>query len=119
MFTTPLRLEATKPGHWRLLSDLTWDGDDFKHTVKEGTETDLASIPRLLRWLLQQNGSSRRPSVLHDDLYRTQIVPRAKADEIFRQALNADGVIVPGQFLYWAGVRVGGWIAWRSHAKKS
>lgn len=115
MFTTPLRLEATRPGHWVLLSDLRWEGDDFAHVVPAGFETDLASVPRLFRWALNRNGASRRPAVLHDHLYATQVVSRARADEIFRQALQAEGVIAPGIALYWLGVRVGGWVAWRNH----
>src|SRR5690606_27796302 len=77
--------------------------------------TDLASIPRIFRWLLNQNGNSRRPAVLHDYLYRMQPISRAEADAIFRRALEAEGVILPGRWLYWSGVRMGGWIAWRGH----
>ena len=115
MFTTPLRLEATTPGRWMLTSDLIWHSDTERYVVPAGFETDLASVPRLLRCVLNRNGASRRPAVLHDALYRTQVVSRARADEIFRQALEAEGVIAPGIALYWLGVRVGGWVAWRNH----
>lgn len=107
-------MEATRPGHWKLLSDLRWDGDDFAYVVPAGFETDLASVPRLLRCVLNRNGASRRPAVLHDALYHAQTVSRARADEIFRQALKAEGVIAPGRFMYWAGVRLGGWLAWNN-----
>lgn len=115
MFTTPLRLEATTPGRWMLTSDLIWHSDTERYVVPRGFETDLASIPRIFRWLLNQNGNSRRPAVLHDYLYRMQPISRAEADAIFRRALEVEGVILPGRWLYWLGVRLGGWIAWRGH----
>lgn len=113
MFLTPLRLEAVidKPETWTLLSDLVWHGAT-RIVVPAGFVTDLASIPRMLRWLLQQNGNSRRAAVLHDFLYATQPVTRAEADSIFRAALKAERVIGIGRGLYWAGVRVGGWLPW-------
>lgn len=115
MFTTPLDCRASKPGQWVLLRDLIWHSDSERYVVPAGFETDLASVPRLLRWLLDVNGSSRRPAVLHDYLYRMQPISRAQADAIFRRALEAEGTILPGRWLYWSGVRVGGWIAWRGH----
>lgn len=112
MFTTPLRLEAAEPGRWVLIEDLIWHSDTERYLVPKGFQTDLASIPRVFRWLLNQNGSSRRPAVLHDYLYTTQPIERSEADSIFRRALRAEDVTLPGQFLYWSGVRLGGWLVW-------
>lgn len=116
MFVTPLRLEATKPGYWTLLAPLIWDDGEKRYEVPEGFETDLASIPRAFRWLLQQNGGSRRAAVLHDFAYKTHFASRAEADALFRKALAEEGVNPVGRFLYWSGVRVGGWWPW-SRAK--
>lgn len=117
MFTTPLRLEADKrPDHWVLLADLIWHSDTERIVVPAGFVTDLASIPRPLRGILNQNGNSRRPAVLHDYLYQTQSLPRAAADEIFRRALAAEDIGAVGRFVYWSGVRIGGWLAWRNKA---
>lgn len=118
MFTTPLRLEATRPGHWVLLSDLIWHADSERIVVPAGTSTDLASIPRPFRGILNQNGNSRRPAVLHDHLYVTRSVPRSEADAIFRRALAAEGIGAGGRFIYWASVRMGGWVAWRKKRAK-
>lgn len=114
MFTTPLQLEASRPGHWVLLSDLIWHSDTERIVVPAGTSTDLASIPRPLRGILNQNGNSRRPAVLHDYLYSTQLRSRAEADAIFQRALAAEDMGALGRFTYWFGVRLGGWLAWRS-----
>lgn len=102
-----------------LTSDLIWHSDTERYVVPHGFETDLASVPRIFRWLLDVNGTSRRAAVLHDYLYRMQPVPRAIADEIFRRALQAEGMIAPGRWMYWCGVRLGGWVAWRGHARRA
>src|SRR5690606_25480873 len=115
MFKGPLILEAVRdrPGWWRLVEDLVWDDGERSFTVPAGFLTDLASIPRAFRWLLHQNGRSRFPAVLHDYLYRTNAVSRAEADSIFYRALKSEGVSPVGRFLYWAGVRLGGWLPYR------
>lgn len=120
MFTTPLDLRAQLPGRWVLLRDLIWH-DEQRITVPAGFVTDLASIPRPFRGVLNQNGNSRRPAVLHDWLYSTQTLSRAAADGIFRTALIAEGMGRIGATVYWAGVRAGGWVAWggKSRAAQS
>lgn len=115
MFVTPLRLEAERPGYWVLLYPLVWQDEETRYEVPAGFVTDLASIPRAFRWLLQQNGGSRKASVLHDWAYRTHVLDRSAADALFRKALAAEGVGGIGRFLYWSGVRVGGWVAYRNY----
>jgi hypothetical protein len=111
MFITTLRLEAEQPGYWVLLEPLIWDSK-LTVIVPKGFRTDLASIPRLFRWLLQQNGKSRRAAVLHDFLYRHHKMSRKDADALFHTALTVEKVNPVGRWLYWAGVRAGGWIAY-------
>lgn len=111
---TDLVLAATTPGRWRLYQDLHWCGSPEEcFVVPQGFETDLASIPRPFRGLLQQNGISRAPAVLHDHLYRTGLVSRAEADAIFRRALKEEGMGWFGCALYWTGVRLGGWTGYK------
>lgn len=117
MFCSPLDLRADKPGQWVLLRDLIWD-DGWRIVVPAGFKTDLASIPRLFRWLLQQNGASRKAAVLHDHCYVTQPFSRAKADELFRKALIAEGLSQAAALIYWIGVRLGGSIAWANYARR-
>lgn len=115
MFRTHLKLDAAAPpGLWVLDAPLVWDDGTERITVPQGFLTDLASIPRIFRTVLSQNGLSRRPATLHDFLYRTQPMPRADADALFRRALASEGMGAFGCFTYWAGVRAGGWIAWNS-----
>jgi hypothetical protein len=119
MFKSDLVLKA-HIGHedcWIVQEPLIWEDGNVTYVVPAQFETDLASVPAVFRWLLRVNGNSRRPAVLHDFLYRTQPVDRSQADAIFKRALEADGVVTAGRFLYWAGVRVGGWFPWMRSSK--
>lgn len=118
MFESWCDLRVYSPGEWIVLSDFAWRGEAAHVVVPRGFITDLASIPRPLRGLLDVTGSSREPAVLHDYLYCHQRdadgtpVTRAWADGVFRQALADRGVSVFTRNLYYAGVRAGGWLYW-------
>lgn len=121
MFISELDLRAYKPGEWIVLRDLVWvdftgPGDRKRIVVPRGFITDLASIPRPLRGVLNQNGPSRRAGVLHDYLYCSQPCSRSEADGLFRFALACDGVGPVTRTTFWSGVRAGGWIYWNKRA---
>ena len=84
-FQTPLDLRAYQPGEWLLLSPLEYRSDSHGHgfTVPKNFITDLASIPRVLRGVFDQNGVSRPAAVLHDYLYCARLTTRAEADGLF------------------------------------
>lgn len=118
MFTTWLNLRAYVDREWIVLEPLEWRSDAAHVVVPRGFVTDLASIPRPLRWLLDVTGPSREPAVLHDYLYCSQRdyggnpVTRRWADGLFRLALAAEGVSLLTRTVYWLGVRLGGWLQW-------
>lgn len=118
MFTSWCDLRVSEPDEWIVLNDFEWKSEDAHVVVPRGFITDLASIPRPLRNLLDVTGSSREPAVLHDYLYCHQRdadgnpVTRAWADGLFRRALADRGVSAVTRNLYWSGVRVGGWLYW-------
>ena len=118
MFTTPLDLRVYDDREWIVLHDLEWKSETAHVIVPRGFITDLASIPRPLRGLLDVTGPSRQPAVLHDYLYCRQAdaagnpVTRRWADDLFRIALAERGVSGPTRNVYWAGVRLGGWRYW-------
>jgi hypothetical protein len=118
MFTTPLDLRAHTPGRWYFLAPLVWVRDDERIEVPTNFITDLASIPRLLRWLFDRNGRSRRAAALHDWLYAMQTTTRWHADWLFLEALAEEGMRRIPRTLYWLGVVVGGWWAWRQNGKR-
>lgn len=125
MFKTPLQVEGVPPNLWRLLRPLVWSDEEFgRLTFHAGLVTDLASIPRLLRAHASFDpcGPSRRPAVGHDDMYARATadgapVARAKADRFLYVALRSEGVSARVAWAFWAGVRLGGWMAWNDYRR--
>ncbi len=122
MFRSELDVRPFKPDEWVVLHELLWhdplggntpDGEPVIVSVPRGFITDLASIPRVLRGVLDANGLSRRPAVLHDYLYCSQPCSRAAADALFRRALAAEGVGLIARNFYYVGVRAGGALYWK------
>jgi hypothetical protein len=59
-------------------------------TVDLGYTTDLASIPRIARWLIPQAGHSARAAVLHDWLLH-QNASHSECTKVFNEVLKAGG----------------------------
>lgn len=134
-FTAALVFRSTD--NWRGSSRLYVTVDPFRYWVgAEGSslwvdvpaecETDLASIPRWLRWLFSPDGPWAQAAVLHDFLYRENLVSRWMCDRIFYEAMRVidDSARKHGnkprvhfwqrQAIYW-GVRMGGWRPYRRY----
>ena len=127
MFKTDLVVKAltNRPNYWEVVRELVWQGPikaktpSLDFVVFVGFVTDLASIPRALRWMINPNGKSRRAAVLHDFLYTGQHLSRKDSDLLFLAALKADGVgLVTRQALY-RGVRMGGWLFYNECCNRS
>jgi hypothetical protein len=113
-------LKAGAPGRWVLTRDLFWTHPVTGTVVRipAGFETDLASIPRILRAVFSVNGAHRKAAVLHDYLYsRRGICSRAVADRTFREAMKELSVPWWKRNLMFAGVRMGGWVFYRKARK--
>jgi hypothetical protein len=76
-------------------------------TVPAGFITDLASVPRVLQWYAPSSHPDYRvAAIVHDYLYKFQVVPRFLADAIFRTLINKRR---PGRrWAMWAAVRMAG-----------
>jgi len=97
----------------------TFRGKSF--VVHPGFESDGVSVPRVF-WSLvspQIDPRSLRAGIAHDYIYRVQPEgwTRAEADAMFRQFLVEDGLGSVRAFLAYAGVRIGGGVAWRDNAE--
>ena len=115
-FHSPLDLRATNPGEWQLLSPLVYTSKAGRvWIVPKGFITDLASIPRTARILIDRNGPSRPAATLHDYLYATGAVGRAEADSLFLEALEATSVGWVTRHLMHSAVRVAGWMFYRGN----
>ncbi len=106
---------------WKLLKDVfVYLQGEIYLSVARGLVTDLASIPIIVRSLLNKN--THLAAVVHDYGYQHDgryighpQRTRKEVDVLFYDLLRASGV---GGFrarsLYW-GVRAGAWNAWRKY----
>ena len=78
--------------------------------VPEGIETDLASVPWAIWWLVAPFGRQTAPALVHDVLIgrRTPVARRRKADALFLDALGDTGMGWVRRRLMFAGVALGG-----------
>jgi hypothetical protein len=112
-FLTPLRAEKNG-GKWTVLQPLIYDSDVAVKVfvVPEGFETDFASVPRIPLAFLLTGDSAHEAAVVHDYLYQEKSVSREMADAVFEEAAKVSGEPGWKSWLMWAGVRLGGWVAW-------
>ncbi|GAB4587406.1 hypothetical protein Ntsu_52380 [Nocardia sp. IFM 10818] len=91
--------------YWLLREPLVYRAEVQEFAVPFGFETDFASVPRALVWLIPRYGVYTRAAILHDYLIRSAVVSKADADGLFRRALREAGVSVPRRWMMWAAVR--------------
>ena len=85
--------------------------------VPAGAETDLASIPRMLRHLLWLDGPYCRAAIVHDYLYGCGVCSRFLADAVLRQAMADLRVPVWCRILVFYSVRLFGWLRYAKAQK--
>lgn len=81
--------------------------------VPRGFVTDFASIPRFFQRLLPKLDAHIGASVVHDWLYRSGIVTRKDADDIFLSLMRRAGVGWLKRQAMYRAVRCFGWIGYR------
>lgn len=107
-----------------LLEDFTFICNDGLEIVAEkGLSTDLASIPRVFRWLFKGHNRYTYGAIPHDWIYQhkgvlslddgsTVGVSRKRADDVLYEACIAAGVSKWKAKMIYAAVRAGGWVMW-------
>jgi hypothetical protein len=122
---SPLVTYVVAEKTWCLEEDYTYAGDGFHLLVVKGFKFDLASVPRLLWWLIAPFELSISAPLLHDFLYRYQgnpplggITPqkaftRKEADRLFREIMEQERVKAWRRFFAYWGVRFFGGKVWR------
>lgn len=117
-FLTPLRAEKSGKT-WCILQPLIYESDVAQKVfiVPEGFVTDFASVPRIPLAFLLTGDSAHEAAVVHDFAYSRQNITRSLADAVFREAMQVTGEPGWKSWLMWAGVRLGGWIAWGNHQR--
>ena len=114
-FLTPLQLEIERKAGWhgvRLIGPLIYGFEGGRIVVPPGFHSDLASIPASLRWLVGKLEAHASAAVLHDFLYRQQLMPREVADHLFLEAMSQSGVGRLKRRAMFAAVRIFGRFYW-------
>ena len=114
-----LGLHPKKPNTYLTLRRLHYESLPTKGIeIPKGFATDLASIPKWLRWLpgYDPTDPRLRMAIIHDACYSLQNMPREDADWLFRSGLKADGVPFVQRWLMYFAVRLFGRKAWYKHA---
>lgn len=113
-----LTLDRLPKGSWRIAEEVSYENGTVTVIVPKGTKTDLASIPDIFKWYVN-NDDYRviRPAIVHDWLYATHktaggYISRSQSDDLFYDMLREEGMGVFKARVMWLGVRLGGWIAW-------
>lgn len=74
------------------------DNSNEKYTIKitKGAVWDGLSIPKMFRWFLPEidytNQLYSASGLVHDGLYASELLPKDKADDIFRSILRDSGI---------------------------
>ena len=92
-FLTKLQIESVRgKNSYKLLSPLVYQFGSSIFAAKKGFVTDFASIPRLLRFLIDDDDADiREAAVIHDWLYSTKEVSRKFADCVLMTAMKDIG----------------------------
>lgn len=121
-FITPLNVELVEGSDklWTIETPLVYASDLLRRviTVPAGFTTDFASIPRLPLMFMLLGDTEHEAAVIHDYLYATGEVTRATADSVLHEASIASGHSLSEANAIWLGVRIGGWLAWNTHARE-
>lgn len=110
MTGTPLLLERLGDRHWRVSRPFTVLVDDHMIVIPAGTETNLASIPRIFWRIWPPVGPWDEAAVVHDYLWDRD-GPNAQANRIFRRLLKQSGNNLVRRWVFWLVVTLGMW--WR------
>lgn len=109
-FLTPLRIEKLDARRWVLTDHLVFESVRFpgRFIGPAGSQTDLASIPRIGQVVFPKVGKQDKGSVVHDLGYTHQLVTehgerihtvKHVADLLFLEGMQAEGV-------HWISARV-------------
>jgi|GEM_PF-1237568 Protein of unknown function (DUF1353). len=118
MFRTTLEVSHEDGNRWLLLAPLVYEGTSQYFIIKSGFETDFASIPKPVRWLLDSAGGNSEAAVLHDAVWRESHRADSRvdpwhADGLFRRALRETGSPALTRGLMWFAVRAAATVAGR------
>lgn len=115
--TKGARLSTSGVKSFVLEDDLCYEGSDQGWTVPAGFETDFATVPRVIQWLIPTYGKYTLAAILHDYFcvelstalkqQREPFITSSDTDGVFRRVMRELGVPFAQRWLIWTGVRWG------------
>lgn len=111
---TPVVTRIKGAGKWRLEKELVIRLFGAKIVVPAGFETDFASCPRAMQWLLSEDAIFSAAAVLHDYLY-FKGVDKDLADAVFYAVMKWEELPSWQSFVMWQSVLWFGGVAYRAH----
>lgn len=110
-----LILKKINAKDYELYEDLIYENDNYYYIIKKGFKTDGASIPSIFKILFDNyQGNYTKAAVIHDALYRSNIVSRKIADNLFLEAMKVLNVSILKRISLYLAVRFGGWFSYHS-----
>jgi len=121
-FQTALETRILDGGRVELLSDLIYKSPENRQwRVPAGFICNLASVPKIVPGFIRiwfgDKLETAKSATLHDWFYSRGVLSRADADHFFWEALVFENGSRLGAWIMWAGVRCGGFLAWRASRK--
>jgi len=99
--------------------------DGRKVLIPKGFILDFASVPRIFAWLFPPFGPLMMAAIVHDFVYKKgylllpngvkEHLSRKQADDLLYSITEDQTGIKIGAGIAWAGVRLGGWFAWKAN----
>lgn len=128
MFNTKIFQLAYWPGlgkHVQVQVTFTYTYGGIVISVPKYFITDLASVPGVLRSVINTHGNHSPAAIVHDWLYACKGTIRLEnkeefrytrkwADDVFLEALEVCGVGATKRYTMYSAVRAGGMFAWNS-----
>jgi len=105
---------------WTNLTTIHFEINGVKHSIRPGFVTNLGSVPKLVRHIVDPSDESMLAFIIHDYLYSKSVtgISRKDADKaLYKIALICEQDRLEAG-LTWLGVRVGGWIPFKKFNSK-
>ena len=120
IFVKSLYTSKDKPWRFELLRDVYVVLSDGRTIViPVGYKTDFASVPRMLRGIVQPGGNHNLATLIHDWLYDNQLYSRKFADQEMLYWLKMIGCSKIKAYTMYYAVRLGGRSWWNSPSKQA
>lgn len=68
---------------WEVKREVVWQAENEGGRIAKGFKTDFASTPRILWPIFPPQAEYSMAAIVHDNLYRTHVLKRRKADKVF------------------------------------